>query len=71
MKDLGVDINEGVQGVDLPRDLHNKTKYNDYDKMLYNLLKDKNTADEFRESLEVIGDRLKQGKGPDGEIWGW
>ena len=68
MKDLGVDINEGVQGVDLPKNIHNWTKTKEYDGQLWNALKDKNTPEAFRDALIEIGDYLKAGKKLDGKL---
>ncbi len=62
MKGMGIDINEGINGVDVPQNVHSYTYTAEYDDILYNRLKDKLTPESFRDELDKIYGLLAAGR---------
>jgi hypothetical protein len=62
MKGMGIDINEGINGVDVPHNVHVYTYGPEYDNDLYNRLKDKLTPESFRAELDEVYKLLDAGK---------
>ncbi len=65
---MGIDINEGINGVDVPHNVHVYTYDKEYDDALYNRLKDKLTPESFRAELDNVFKLLAAGKKLDGSI---
>lgn len=59
---MGIDINEGINGVDEPHNIHVYTYTAEYDDILYNRLKDKLTPESFRDELDKVYKQLSEEK---------
>jgi hypothetical protein len=62
MKGMGIDINEGINGVDVPHNVHVYTYTDAYDEALYNRLKNKLTPESFRAELDEVFKLLADGR---------
>lgn len=65
---MGIDINKGINWVDVPQNVHSYTYTDAYDDALYKRLKDKLTPESFRDELDEVFKLLAANKRLDGSI---